>query len=121
MQFCRNWFENIVQPCRHVVPKYIVLNEGRTCLTKNSVLTDYLNVGLRVNFCPMSQHLSLSFGKAVFREVTHVLFTVNAVPFNSVYFLSLLAVHELLECHSSDALPTPGMIFRYYFKDDIMD
>ncbi len=26
-----------------------MLNEGRTCLTKNSVLTDYLKVGLRVN------------------------------------------------------------------------
>ncbi len=26
-----------------------VLKEGRTCLTKNSVLTDYLKVGLRVN------------------------------------------------------------------------
>ncbi len=44
-----NWFENIVQPCRCVVPKYSVLNEGGTCLTKNSVMTDYLKVGLRVN------------------------------------------------------------------------
>ncbi len=49
MQFFTNWFKNIVQPCRHVVPKYSVLNEGRTCLTKNSALTDYLKVGLRVN------------------------------------------------------------------------
>ncbi len=32
---------------------------------------------------------------AVFREVTHGLFTFNAAPFNSMYFLSLLAVHEL--------------------------
>ncbi len=32
-----------------VVLKYSVLNEGRTCPTKNSVLTDYLKVGLRVN------------------------------------------------------------------------
>ncbi len=49
MKFCTNWFENIVQPCRRVVPKYSVLNAGWTCLTKNSVLTDYLKVGLRVN------------------------------------------------------------------------
>ncbi len=31
----------------------------------------------------------------VFREVKHGLFTFNAPPFNSMYFLSLLAVHEL--------------------------
>ncbi len=40
-------------------------------------------------------YLYLSFEKAVFREVTHDLFTFNAAPFNSMYFLSLLAVHEL--------------------------
>ncbi len=40
-------------------------------------------------------YLYLSFGKAVFREVTHGLFTFNAPPFNSMHFLSLLAVHEL--------------------------
>ncbi len=43
MQFCTNWFENIV------VRKCGVLNQGRICLTKNSVLTDYLKVGLCVN------------------------------------------------------------------------
>ncbi len=32
---------------------------------------------------------------AVFGEVTHGLFTFNATPFNSMYFLSPLAVHEL--------------------------
>ncbi len=40
-------------------------------------------------------YLYLSFVKAVFREVIHGLFTFNAAPFNSMYFLSLLAVHEL--------------------------
>ncbi len=49
MQFCTNWCKNIVQLCRRVVPKYSVLNEGRTRLTKISVLTDHLKVGLRVN------------------------------------------------------------------------
>ncbi len=34
MQICTNWFKNIVQPCRRVVPKYSVLNEGRICPTK---------------------------------------------------------------------------------------
>ncbi len=40
-------------------------------------------------------YLYLSFGKAVFREVTHGLFTFNAAPFNFMYFLSLLTVYEL--------------------------
>ncbi len=35
----------------------------------------------------------LSLGKAVFHEVTRALFTFNAAPFNSVYFLSVVAVH----------------------------
>ncbi len=34
-------------------------------------------------------------GSAVVVEVTHGLFTFNAAPFNSMYVLSLLAVHEL--------------------------
>ncbi len=38
-----------LKPRRRVVPKYSILNEGRTGLTNNSVLTDYLKVGLRVN------------------------------------------------------------------------
>ncbi len=41
----------------------------------------------------ISSDLYLSFGKAVFREVIHGLFTFNAAPFNSMYFLSLMAVH----------------------------
>ncbi len=40
-----------------------------------------------------SSDLYLSFGKAVFREVVHGFFTFNAAPFNSMYFLSLIAVH----------------------------
>ncbi len=40
-------------------------------------------------------YLYLSFKKAVFREVTPRLFTFNTAPFNPVYFLSLLVVHEL--------------------------
>ncbi len=35
------------------------------------------------------------FWKGYFPEGTHGLFTFNAAPFNSLYFLSLLAVHEL--------------------------
>ncbi len=35
----------------------------------------------------------ISFWNAVFCEVTHGMFTFNAAPFNSVYFLSVLAVH----------------------------
>ncbi len=35
------------------------------------------------------------YGAKVFREVTHGLFKFSAAPFNSMYFLSLLAVHEL--------------------------
>ncbi len=41
----------------------------------------------------ISSDLYLSFGKAVFREVLHGLCTFNAAPFNSTYFLSLIAVH----------------------------
>ncbi len=40
-----------------------------------------------------SSDLFLSLGKAVFREVIHGLFTFNAAPFNSMYFLPLIAVH----------------------------
>ncbi len=36
----------------------------------------------------------LLFQKAVFCEVTpHGMFTFNATPFNSVYFLSVLTIH----------------------------
>ncbi len=42
-----------------------------------------------------SSDLYLSFGKAVFREVIRSLFTFSVAPFNSVYFLSLIAVHQL--------------------------
>ncbi len=45
----------------------------------------------------------LIFRKGCFpREVTHGLFTFSAAPFNSMYFLSLLAVHEL---HGRRRLP----------------
>ncbi len=46
------------------------------------------------DFLPQtSSDLHLSFGKAVFREVIHGLFTFNAALFNFMYFLSLIAVH----------------------------
>ncbi len=40
-----------------------------------------------------SSELYLPFGKAVFREVIHGLFTFNAAQFNYLYFLSLIALH----------------------------
>ncbi len=45
-------------------------------------------------FLPLtSSNLYLSFGKAVFWEVIHGLFTFNVAPFNYMYFLPLIAVH----------------------------
>ncbi len=44
------------------------------------------------SFLPQtSSDLCLSFRKSIFQEVIHGLFTFNAAPFNSTYFLSLIA------------------------------
>ncbi len=76
MQFCTNWFENIVPPCRRVVPKYSVLNDGRTSLTKNSVFHDDSKVGLRVN----SNGRSWNFLNKLIREFLLSIFRSEA-PF----------------------------------------
>ncbi len=63
-------------------------------------------------------YLYLSFGKAVFREVTHGLLIVNGAPFNSMYFLSLLAVHELHCRRFSLFISLIGCCF-FYLKNHI--
>ncbi len=76
----------MVQSCRRVVPKYSVLDEGRTCLTKNSVLTDYLKVDLRVNSNGPLMKPQLEFFNKLIREFLPSIFRSEALFGHPVLF-----------------------------------
>ncbi len=72
-------FENIVQPCRHVVPRYSVLNEGRTCLTKNSVLTDIWKLVCLLIVMDHEWSRSWNFLNKLIREFSLSIFRLEAL------------------------------------------
>ncbi len=103
-----NWFENIVEPCRRVVPKFSILNEGRTCLSKNSVLTDYLKVGLH------EWSRSCNFLNKLIREFLLSIFRSEALfghPVQTTYFTE----HPLDNATPIDISIIPGSLINFLF------